>query len=226
MVVEEPADQEVLVEETATETPTRRSRRWWTRSPRTWRRSSPPTAPRPVRRPGDGGGRRRRDRARRGRPARGVPPRAVGQRGRLVRRAHLLRHGEPGEVEPREPHRLLEHGGLHPRDRGPHRGHRRDQERSAPHPQEACAPRLRAGPHGPHRRVLVGGAPHAVGHRLRGQQPPARAAEPRRGRADARPRRHGRRRGARPPRPAAASPAAAPPPRSRSRSPTSASPTP
>ena len=76
--------------------------------------------------------------SRRGRgPARGLPPRAVGQAGRLVRRAHLLRHGEPGEVEPREPHRLPQHGGLHPRDRGPHRGHRGDQERPAPHAQEA-----------------------------------------------------------------------------------------
>ena len=138
---------------------------------------------------GRGRGRRggdHRGAGRRGRgPARGVPPRAVGQAGRLVRGAHLLRHGEPGEVQPREPHHLPQHGGLHPRDRGPHRGGRRDQERPAQDGQAHRSPRLRAGPDGPHRRVLGRGAAHAVGDRLRRPQPPARAAEHGRGREHA-----------------------------------------
>ncbi len=126
-----------------------------------------------------------------------------------------------------ENHHLPQHGGLHPRDRGPHRGGRGDQERSAQDGQAHRPPRLRPGPHGPHRRVLVGRAAHAVGHRLRRPQPPAGAAEHERGREHARPRRgragrgRGRRRGVRrrPP------PPRAPPPSAPSRSPTSTSPT-
>ena len=94
-------------------------------------------------------------------PARGLPPRAVDQAGRLVRGPHLLRHGEPGEVQPGEPHHLPQHGGLHPRDRGPHRGGRGDQERPAQDGQAHRPARLRPGPDGPHRRVLVGRPPHA-----------------------------------------------------------------
>ena len=161
----------------------------------------------------------------RGRPARGVPRRPAREGGRLVRRAHLLRHGEPGEGQPGEPDHLAEHGDLHPRGGRAHRGGRRDQERPAQAGQAHRPARLRPGPDGPDRRVLVRRTPHAVGDRLRRPQPPAGAAEPRGGREHARPRRPGPR--PRPPR--RRSPAAAPRPRppraSRSRSPTSTSPT-
>ena len=173
-------------------------------------------------------GRGRRGRAGRGRgrrPARGVPPRAVGQARRLVRGAHLLRHGEPGEVQPREPHHLPQHGGLHPRDRGPHRGGRGDQERPAQDGQAHRPPRLRPGPDGPHRRVLGRRPAHAVGHRLRRPQPPAGAAEHGRGREHARPGRRRRAPRPRPSPPARAAAAGATTARSRSRSPTSTCPT-
>ena len=146
--------------------------------------------------------------------------------GRLVRGAHLLRHGEQGEGQPGEPDHLAQHGVLHPRGRRADRGGRRDQERPAQAGQAHRAPRLRAGPDGPDRRVLVRRTPHAVGDRLRRAQPPAGAAEPRRGREHARPRHPGRGRGRRCA--AAETPGGAPakrPRASRSRSPTSTSPT-
>ena len=147
------------------------------------------------------------------------------QAGRVVRGAHLLRHGEAGEVQPREPHHLLEHGGLHPRGRGPHRGRRGDQERPAQDGQPDPLRRLRAGPHGPHRRVLGRRAAHAVGHRLRRPRPPAGAAEHGRGRELAGPDRSPRPRPRPPRRARLVVPAAVPRPSARSRSPTSPSPT-
>ena len=105
---------------------------------------------------------------------------------------HLLRHGEPGQDQPREPHLLPQHGGLHLRGPRAAGGGLGDQERPAQAGQPHRAPRLCAGPHGAHRRVLVGRPAHAVGDRLRRPQPPAGAAEPRRGRGDARPGRRSR----------------------------------
>ena len=179
--IDQPADDQVEPEVTesrrprlpttsATRSPRRRSRT----TPR-WR-SSPPTRTRPTTRPlttrpstpwtprtrprTSRRGVRRRG-ARRGRPAGGLPPGALRQAGRLVRGAHLLRHGEPRPRQPREPDLLPPHGGLHPRDRGPDRRGRGDQERPAQDGQAHRAPRLRPGPDGPDRRVLGGRPPHA-----------------------------------------------------------------
>ena len=126
---------------------------------------------------------------------------------RLVRHPLLRRLREPGEGEPREPHLLAQHGGLHLRGRGPHGGGHRDQERRAQAGAPGPDPRVRAGPDGPHRRVVGRRAAHPRRHRVRRPHPPAGAAEPRRGVLDAGPdpgaarERHGGGKPAKPPRP-------------------------
>ena len=198
---------------------------WRTASPRSTPRWPPPTSPPPaVRTPSPP----RRGRSRPPSRARPLPrtrsrssAAPVVQAGRLVRGPHLLRHGEPGEGQPREPDHLPQHGGLHPRGDRPDRGGRGDQERSAQAGPSYGPPRLRPGPHGPDRRVLVRGPAHPVRDRLRRAQPPAGAAEPRpRSRACSPRPSWPRSRRRRPSRPAPPRPR-----RRRSRSPTSTSPT-
>ena len=104
--------------------------------------------------------------------------------GPVVRRAHLRRLREQGEVQPREPHRLHEHGGPDLRGRHPRGGRHRVQERQEGRRPEEGVPRLPARALRARRRLLVRRAQHARRHRLRrprGPSPrrcPARTSRP------------------------------------------------
>ena len=85
---------------------------------------------------------------------------------------------EQGQVQPREPDLLDEHGGPDLRGRHPARRRRRAEERQAPGRLPQGLPGLPHGPHGPRRRLLVRGAQHPRRYRLRrpGRPPDAAVA--------------------------------------------------
>ena len=108
---------------------------------------------------------------------------------RLVRRALLRRLREPGEGQPREPHDLAQHGGLHLPGRGP-------DARTSSRSRTASARTVRRNKFPGYVLVRMdltdeswsARAQHPRRHRLRRPRPPAVPAHPRRGHADPRPR--------------------------------------
>ena len=78
-----------------------------------------------------------RPRSTRSRSSRGAAPRPR----RVVRHPLLRRLREPGEDQPREPHRLAQHGGLHLPGRGPHaRSQSRSRAASQDWSSSTCSP--------------------------------------------------------------------------------------
>ena len=94
----------------------------------------------------------------------------------LVRRAHVRRLREQGEVEPRESCAFDGGGGSHLRSRHPDGRRHRVQERPQGRRAEEGLPRLPAGADGPRRPRLVRRAQHARRHRFRRKRRQAHAA--------------------------------------------------
>ena len=107
----------------------------------------------------------------------------------LVRRAHVRRLREQGEVEPREPRAFDGRRGPHLRGRHPDGRRHRVQERPQGRRAEEGLPRLPARAHGPRRPRLVRRAQHARRHRVRRQRRQAHAAVAQGGRGHPRHRR-------------------------------------
>ena len=108
----------------------------------------------------------------------------IEQPGGLVRRSLICRLRESGEAQPGKPPHIAVDGRVHPRHPGASGRCRRDQAGAAQTGHAQQVPGLRTGPNGPDRRVLVHGAAHPWGHRVRRARAPAHATHARRGHLD------------------------------------------